>query len=52
MNAYQQENYAPRGSYQREEQLPPLRGISQPDSMSGVQYQSDLNRNGYRDPRF
>ncbi|KAF7944692.1 uncharacterized protein EAE97_005325 [Botrytis byssoidea] len=52
MNAYQQENYAPRGSYQREEQLPPLRGISQPESMSGVQYQSDLNRNGYRDPRF
>ncbi|KAF7872408.1 hypothetical protein EAF04_003329 [Stromatinia cepivora] len=52
MNSYQQESYAPRGSYQRNEQLPPLRGISQPESMSGVQYQSDMNRNGYRDPRF
>ncbi|EDN97067.1 hypothetical protein SS1G_01995 [Sclerotinia sclerotiorum 1980 UF-70] len=51
MNAYQPESYAPRGSYQRNEQLPPLR-MSQPESMSGVQYQSDMNRNGYRDPRF
>ncbi|KAB8303192.1 hypothetical protein EYC80_004639 [Monilinia laxa] len=57
MNTYQPDGYSQRGSYQRNEQLPPLRGLPQPESMSGVQYQSDMNRdmgrsNGYRDPRF
>ncbi|KAI9647288.1 hypothetical protein NHQ30_003671 [Ciborinia camelliae] len=57
MNTYQQESYPQRGSYQRNEQLPPLRGLPQPESMSGVQYQSEMNRdmsrsNGYRDSRF
>lgn len=52
INPYQQESYAPRGSYTRNEQLPPLRGMSQPESMSGVQF-SDMNRNSYpRDHRF
>lgn len=50
---YQQESYSQRGSYQRNEQLPPLRGLPQPESMSGVQFQSDIRHsNGYRDSRF
>ncbi|QSZ33741.1 hypothetical protein DSL72_005312 [Monilinia vaccinii-corymbosi] len=57
MDAYQQDGYSQRVSYQRNEQLPPLRGLSQPESMMGVQYQSDMNRDmgrshGYRDARF
>ncbi|KAM3077340.1 hypothetical protein ACMFMG_006690 [Clarireedia jacksonii] len=53
MNAYP-DAYAPRASYQqRNEQLPPLRGLSQPESMSGVQYQTEVGRtNGFRDSRF